>query len=191
MKIFYYRTKEADGIITYYFLQLETIILKVRCLGYDIHCGKVSVMRPDIGCVSNLDFVENNEEGIVIELLEKVEPSGGPNILYLLDRVKNELKRLSKKVIIETKERLKTKGFTDEEIKKIEEYARRKLGHYSESWWKHKYEIGQNFKVYLFFYEDLPSFFYRELVDDGILWFKISRIDGGTIFVKCIDIKLD
>ena len=97
MKIFYYNTKEADGIITYYFIQLETVILKVRCLsGCNIHEGRVSVMRPDIGYISKLKFIENKEEKLVKELLEKVEPGGGPNVLYLVKNVEYELGRINK-----------------------------------------------------------------------------------------------
>jgi hypothetical protein len=93
-------------------------------------------------------------------------------------------------VVIKTKERLRIKGFTEEEIAEVEEYARRKLGYCRKSW-ESDFEVGQNFKVYLFFYEDLPSFFYREQKDDGILWFRISGVNDDGIYVRCIDIQLD
>ena len=93
-------------------------------------------------------------------------------------------------VVIKTKERLRIKGFTEEEIAEVEEYARRKLGHCRKQI-DRDFEVGLNFKVYLFFYEDLPSFFYREQKDDGILWFRISGTDENEIYVRCIDIQLD
>ena len=93
-------------------------------------------------------------------------------------------------VVIKTKERLRRKGFTEEEIAEVEEFARRKLGYCRKSW-ESDFEVGQNFKVYLFFYEDLPGFFYREQKDDGILWFRISGVNNEGIYVRCIDIQLD
>lgn len=100
------------------------------------------------------------------------------------------LEKIPRSVVMKTKERLRIKGFTEEEIAEVEEYARRKLGYCRKSW-ESDFEVGQNFKVYLFFYEDLPSFFYREQKDDGILWFRISGVNNDGIYIRCIDIQLD
>jgi len=130
--------------------------------------------------------------GWKIRSIERLYASEHQDYIPIMNRsLLSYLEKIPRRnVVIKTKERLRRKGFTEEEIAEVEEYARRKLGYYRKSW-ESDFEVGQNFKVYLFFYEDLPSFFYREQKDDGILWFKISRIDGGSIFVKCIDIKLD
>ena len=96
-KIYYYQTVERreDGILdryTYYFIRLESITIKVRSLG-SVFKGDVSVMRPDIGFLSGLNYFWYKLN--LKELLERVCKSGGPNVNYLLERLDNELRKVS------------------------------------------------------------------------------------------------
>ena len=93
-------------------------------------------------------------------------------------------------VEIWNKDEMEKFGFTEEEIKRIEELARRKIGYIR--YLGNPLLLGSEFKIYIFFYEDLPSYFYREHKDDGILTFKICRDNFLVkVSIKCIDIQLD
>jgi hypothetical protein len=100
-KIYYYFTceKRDDGILdrfTNYFIQLETIILKVKSpWPGSILKGEVSVLRPDIGFLTRLPSFYYKLE--LKEYLEKINTSEevGLNIKYLLKNVEYELERIS------------------------------------------------------------------------------------------------
>jgi len=96
MKIYYYFTKEREGNeferFTYHFIQLETIILKVKSPFPGSILGdkaSVSVMRPDVKFITRLNSFYYEVD--IEKLLKKVkfDEKVNQNIMYLLEKVKD------------------------------------------------------------------------------------------------------